>query len=78
MIEPLVRCCAGLDVHKAVVVCTVLQEHPKGELSKETCEYATFIGEVTVLASWLASLGVELAVMESTGVTLVRSRDRIK
>lgn len=68
MIEPLVRCCAGLDVHKAMVVCTVLQENPQGELTKETREYATFSDELTKLANWLASLGVELAVMESTGV----------
>jgi transposase len=68
MIEPLVRCCAGLDVHKAVVVCTVLQENPQGELTKETREYATFSDELTKLANGLASLGVELALMESTGV----------
>lgn len=68
MIEPLVRCCAGLDVHKAVVVCTVLQEDRKGKLRKETREYATFTAKLTELARGLASLGVELAVMESTGV----------
>ena len=68
MIEPLVGCCAGLDVHKAVVVCTVLEEGPNGELGKRTREFATFIDELSELAGWLKSLGVELAVMESTGV----------
>lgn len=68
MIEPLVRCCAGLDVHKAVVVCTVLRENSAGEVGKETREYGTFVDGLTELARWLASQGVELAVMESTGV----------
>ena len=41
---------------------------PNGELSKRTREFATFIDELSELAGWLKSLGVELAVMESTGV----------
>ena len=68
MIEPLVQCCAGLDVHKAVIVCTVIEENTQGELRKITREYATFIDELADLAQWLKSLRVQLAVMESTGV----------
>lgn len=68
MIDPLVKCCAGLDVHKALIVCTVIEENPQGVLRNITREYATFIDELADLAQWLKSLGVELAVMESTGV----------
>ncbi|MDD3580457.1 MAG: hypothetical protein PHW74_05500 [Desulfobacca sp.] len=39
MIEPIVKCAAGLDVHKKTVVCTVLQEEAAGRLSKSTREY---------------------------------------
>ena len=68
MIEPLVKCCAGLDVHKALIVCTVIEENTEGALHKITREYATFVDELADLAQWLKSLAVELAVMESTGV----------
>jgi transposase len=68
MIEPLARCSAGLDVHKAQVVCTVLSEEADGSLRKETREYPTFADTLKELSGWLAGVGVELAVMESTGV----------
>lgn len=68
MIGPIVRCSAGLDVHKEVVVCTVLKETAEGSLEKETREYAAFREDLQALASWLAQTGVELAAMESTGV----------
>lgn len=68
MIEPLVKRCAGLDVHKAIVVCTVLIEEETGEIRKETREFSTFRCELEKLAQWLAGEGVELCTMESTGV----------
>lgn len=68
MIKPIVKCCAGLDVHKASIVCTVIQENDQGELSQHTRECATFIDELDELAQWLYSQHVDLAVMESTGV----------
>ena len=68
MIEGIVKCSAGLDVHKQVVVCTVLKELPDGSLTKQTRQYGTFRQQLEQLAQWLAATEVALAVMESTGV----------
>ena len=63
MLETMVRCCAGLDVHRRQVVSTVIREG-----SKEAREYSTFHRELQELAHWLQREQVELAVMESTGI----------
>ncbi|NTV43123.1 MAG: IS110 family transposase [Syntrophobacteraceae bacterium] len=63
MLEAMIRCCAGLDVHRRQVVCTVIREG-----SHETREYAAFYRELKELARWLQREQVELAVMESTGI----------
>ena len=63
MLEVLIGSCAGLDVHRRQVVCTVIREG-----RKETREYATFTRELKELAAWLGCEQVELAVMESTGI----------
>ena len=63
MLETMVRCCAGLDVHRRQVVSTVIREG-----SKEAREYGTFHRELQELAHWLQREQVELAVMESTGI----------
>ena len=68
MIEPVVKCCAGLDVHRASVVGTVLEEDDEGQVRKETREYGAFRKSLVELGGWLRKRGVELAVMESTGV----------
>ena len=68
MIEPLARWSAGLDVHKAMIVCTVLSEDEQGAVHKDTREYRSFREELDALASWLVAKQVEIAVMESTGV----------
>lgn len=69
MIEPLAKSsAAGLDVHRKIVVCTVLCETENGSLKKETREYPTFQQDLKKLAMWLTGLQIELAVMESTGV----------
>lgn len=68
MIETIVKRCAGLDVHKAIVVGTVLVEEVEGEIQKETREFSTFRRDLKQLAQWLNSWGVELCAMESTGV----------
>jgi transposase len=68
MIEPLVKCCAGLDVHRATVVCTVVREDEAGEIHSETRQFSSYRKGLIELACWLISKGVELAAMESTGV----------
>jgi transposase len=68
MLQALVRCCAGLDVHRRLVVCTILREEPEGTLRKLVRESKTFRSDLICLAHWLRAEGVELAVMESTGI----------
>ena len=67
MIEPIVQRCAGLDVHKMVVVATVLIEQPDGSIYQAQREFGTFRQDRQALAQWLQEHQLELAVMESTG-----------
>lgn len=63
MLEVLIGSCAGLDVHRRQVTCTVIREG-----KQETREYGTFTRDLKQLAGWLEREQVELAVMESTGI----------
>ena len=67
MIDPIVKRCAGLDVHKMKVTVTVHIEQEDGSVEEETREYKTFRNHRRQLARWLKKREVELAVMESTG-----------
>lgn len=64
--EPIVKCSAGLDVHKSTVVWTVLREDSRGEVSKEPRQYLIFLSRLREWAQWLNDRGVKLAVLEST------------
>ncbi len=68
MIEGVKKCVAGLDVHKKTVMCTILTEKKGGILKKATREFSTFREDLKHLAKLLYVSGVELAVMESTGI----------
>jgi len=68
MLEPILKSCAGLDIHKKTIVGTVLFESSNGDMQKEVKEYGTFKKELVELGIWLRSLKVELVVMESTGI----------
>lgn len=68
MLQAFVQCCAGLDVHRRLVVCTILREEPGGTIKKLVRESKTFRSDLIALAHWLRAEGVELAVMESTGI----------
>ena len=57
MLEPIVKRCAGLDVHKMVVVATVLVEQPDGQVSQQTRSFGTFRSDRDALCGWLARLG---------------------
>lgn len=63
MLEAMVGSCAGLDVHRKLVVCTLIREG-----NSQTREFTAFHGQLKELASWLQKEQVELAVMESTGI----------
>ena len=67
MIEAIVKCCAGLDVHKMVVVATVVAEQADGSLRQRSRQFRTFRAQRQALCGWLQAQEVELAVMESTG-----------
>jgi transposase len=68
MIEPLVKCSAGLDVHRKSVTCPALQEQEDGGITKFTREYPAFRARLQDLARWLVELEVDLAVLESSGI----------
>jgi transposase len=67
MVEPIVKRCAGLDVHKMSVVATVLIEQGEGNLVEQTRAFGTFHHDRQALCDWLKEQRIELAVMESTG-----------
>lgn len=75
MIEPLVKCCAGLDVHRTSVVGTIIREDDAGEIHRETQEYSCYRKGLLELGRWLCVHGVELAMMERvfTGSPFTRS-----
>ena len=68
MIQPLAQSSAGLDIHRAVIVATVLHENRDGQISKKVKEFETFSQDLEELAQWLKQLNPELVVMESTGI----------
>jgi transposase len=55
--------CAGLDVHKKVVVAAIIVEGR----SKEICSFETMTSDLLALSDWLMSCGVTHVAMESTG-----------
>ena len=59
--------CAGLDVHKKLVVACCLWPTENGKLSKETRSFGTTTQELLLLSSWLSSLEITHIAMESTG-----------
>lgn len=60
-------CCAGIDVHKKLVVVSCLWSTENGKLTKETRSFGTTTQELLLLSSWLSSLGITHVAMESTG-----------
>lgn len=59
--------CAGLDVHKKVVVTTILVSDEHGQLTKETRSLETMTVSLLALSDWLTSYGVTHVAMESAG-----------
>ena len=59
--------CAGLDVHKKMVVATVLVSDEHGQLPKETRSFETMTASLLALSDWLTSYEVTHVAMESTG-----------
>jgi transposase len=66
--ERIVERCAGLDVHKDLVVACVHFPGEDGERQSQTASFATFTADLLALRDWLVSLGVSRVGMEATGV----------
>ena len=60
-------CCAGLDVHKRLVVACVLKGEPGQEPVSETKSFCTTTCELMEMVEWLKSHGITHAAMEATG-----------
>lgn len=60
-------CCAGLDVHKRLVVSCVLKGEPGQEPVSETKSFGTTTCELMEMLEWLKGHGVTHAAMEATG-----------
>jgi transposase len=67
-VERLIERCAGLDVHKASVTATVRVPDEQGGRRTETRTFRATTAGLVLLGDWLASFGVTLVGMESTGV----------
>lgn len=68
MVEPILRCACGLDVHKMVLVGTVQKQNEDGTVDEQTRSFNTFKSGRRELCQWLIEMKVALVVMESTGV----------
>ena len=67
-LSPLYRRVAGIDVHRMLQVVTALVEQADGTIVQHSREFGGFRRDCRALAAWLVELGVELVVLESTGV----------
>lgn len=68
LMKPLYRGIAGLEVHRMLYVLTVLIEQDDGTVAKHQRSFGGFKRDLRDLVSWLLELGVDLVVMESTGI----------
>jgi len=59
--------CAGLDVHKKVVVAAIIVPDGAGGLLRESRSFGTVTAELLALSDWLMGRGVTRVAMESTG-----------
>lgn len=66
--DMILRCCAGLDVHKKTVVACVRTLRDDGTAAIRKGTFPTDTAGLLELGDWLVELGVEHAAMESTGV----------
>ena len=60
--------CAGLDVHRSVIVACALLSEGSGRARKVRGEFATTRAGLECLLAWLRELRVTHVGMESTGV----------
>jgi transposase len=66
--EVMFKNCAGLDVHKRMIMACVLVCNAQGGSDRQLRRFGTTLAELQGLAEWLTGLGVTHVAMESTGV----------
>ncbi len=59
---------AGLDVHKSILMATVLLVQADHTTQKLTREFKTFREDRVEMTAWLKSFDLQLVVMESTSI----------
>lgn len=64
----IVKSCAGLDVHKMIIVATIQAEQDDGSVVEKTRSFGTFRKHRRQLCRWLNKHDAELVIMESTGI----------
>lgn len=67
-LTPMRRRVAGIDVHRMLHVVTIVIEQPNGSVSHASRQFGGFRRDCRALAAWLLEQGIELVVMESTGI----------
>src|SRR3954454_22192357 len=67
-VDTLHPCCAGLDVHKQIVVACVRKSQGGGKVRSEVRTFRTETNALLEMADWLTDEGVTVVAMESTGV----------
>jgi transposase len=67
-VDQLIERCAGLDVHKASVTACVRVPGEGGARQQQIRTFRTTTAGLVLLGDWLASFGVTVVGMESTGV----------
>lgn len=67
-LQPIYRRVAGIDVHRMLHVVTAVIENPDGTIEQTSRNFGGFKRDCRALAAWLVELGVELVVLESTGI----------
>ena len=60
--------CAGLDIHKKLLVAGVLVSEAAEVPRKQIRSFGTMTGDLLVLRAWLAEQGVQQIAMEATGI----------
>lgn len=66
--EIILKRCAGLDVHKRIIVVCVLLVGDDWQVTKHVREFRTMTRDILELGDWLKQLDVTHVAMESTGV----------
>jgi transposase len=69
MVREVVReSCAGLDVHKKIVVACLLRTGADGSVVQEERSFSTMTGQLEALVAWLTDRGCTHVALEATGV----------